>query len=270
MWRSWDSSGIRGGSVMSELERAWTLMDRIDERVADRVEPTPHGEAIMTPRRFHVYDENFVRVRDAADATAEELAREAEAAQGRYPEIGHRRVNLRNAAIAQRLEPGFVQLGWQPERFVLMTWRRDPDRSAEARVREVDADALAGPWRDTGRSYGGGEQVVEQVAEHHRAIGEAIPTRYFAVESDGRVAAYCELYAWDGVGQVENVVTLPKFRRRGFARALVLHALGESRAGGNDLTFLVADADDWPYRLYERLGFEIAGRYARFLKKPLS
>jgi ribosomal protein S18 acetylase RimI-like enzyme len=253
---------------MRELERAWALMDRIDEGVAERVDPTPHGDAIVNTTRFHVYDENFVRVRDPGDATAADLAAEAEAAQGRYPEVAHRRVNLRDAATAERLEPGFAELGWESERFVLMALRGGADRGAEAQVREVDVAALHEPWRETGRSYGGGDEVVEQVAEHHAAVGEAIPTRYFAVEADGRVAAYCELYSWRGAGQVENVVTLEPYRGRGFARALVLHAVEESRAAGHDLTFLVADANDWPYRLYERLGFTIAGRYARFLKKP--
>jgi ribosomal protein S18 acetylase RimI-like enzyme len=58
---------------------------------------------------------------------------------------------------------------------------------------------------------------------------------------------------------------LEAYRGRGLARALVVHAAAGSRAAGNDLTFLVADADDWPQRLYERLGFETIGRYARFL-----
>jgi hypothetical protein len=49
----------------------------------------------------------------------------------------------------------------------------------------------------------------------------------------------------------------------------VLRGVAESHAAGDDLTFLVADADDWPQRLYERLGFETVGRYARFLK-PLA
>ena len=62
------------------------------------------------------------------------------------------------------------------------------------------------------------------------------------------------------------MITLPDYRRRGLARSLVLHAVAESHAAGNDLTFLVADANDWPQRLYEKLGFETVGRYARFLK----
>jgi hypothetical protein len=47
----------------------------------------------------------------------------------------------------------------------------------------------------------------------------------------------------------------------------VLHGVAESHAAGNELTFLVADADDWPQRLYEKLGFETVGRYARFLRR---
>jgi hypothetical protein len=46
----------------------------------------------------------------------------------------------------------------------------------------------------------------------------------------------------------------------------VLRGVAESEAAGNDLTFLVADANDWPQRLYEKLGFETDGRYARFLR----
>jgi predicted GNAT family acetyltransferase len=97
-------------------------------------------------------------------------------------------------------------------------------------------------------------------------MSEALPTRLLAAEADGKLVAHAELYSHDGVGQIEDVVTLEPYRGRGLARALVLRAGAESRAVGNDLTFLVADADDWPYRLYERLGFETIGRYARFLK----
>lgn len=251
---------------MSDFERAFALMDRIDERIAERVDPTPHGVLIVSTRLHNVYDENFLRVRDADGATAAELAVEGEEAQSRYPAIRHRRVNVRGAETAARLEPGFLELGWQAERFVLMALRRELPRTAPAAVREVAAAALRDPWAEAGRSFGGSEELIAQMVEHHAAVGRALPTRYFAVEAEGRIAAYCELYSADGTSQVENVVTLPEFRGRGFATSLVLHASAESRAMSNDLTFLVADADDWPYKLYERLGFEIAGRYARFLK----
>src|SRR5205814_2185438 len=97
-------------------------------------------------------------------------------------------------------------------------------------------------------------------------VGGAILPGLLAGEAAGRLVAHSELYCEDGIGQVENVFTLPDYRGRGLVRSLVLHAVAESHTAGNELTFLVADADDWPQRLYERLGFETVGRYARFLK----
>jgi ribosomal protein S18 acetylase RimI-like enzyme len=252
---------------MDDFERAFALMDGIDERIAERVDPTPHGRLIVSTRLFHVHDENFLRVADPGDASARELAAEADAAQSRYPQVRHRRVNLRGAEPSARLEPGFVALGWAPQRFVLMAQRKESGRKPDAPVHEVEEPGLRAAWAEGSRSFLPNEEVVRQVVDHHTAIGRVIPTRYFAVAAEGRVGAYCELYSWDGVGQVENVVTLPPFRNRGFARALVMRATAESRAE-NDLTFLVADADDWPYRLYEKLGFEIVGRYSRFLNDP--
>ena len=41
-------------------------------------------------------------------------------------------------------------------------------------------------------------------------------------------------------------------------------AVAVSREQGNELTFLVALADDWPQELYRRLGFEPAGLIHRF------
>jgi ribosomal protein S18 acetylase RimI-like enzyme len=266
-------AGTHARVATDDFTRAFTLLDVIDDAVAERVEPTEHGVLVLDTRLFHVHDRNFLRVQDPGDASAVELADEAEAAQGRHAQLRHRRVNLRSDAQSARLEPGFSALGWKPEWFVLMVRRNEPDRPGEARVLEVDAPALRPVWADGIRDqpHGRDDDVVEQILEHHGGIGEAVPTRYFGVEADGRLVAHCELYSEGGTGQVENVATLRRYRGRGFARALVLHAADVSRAVGNELTFLVADAEDWPRKLYEKLGFEPIGRYARFLKRlPVS
>jgi predicted GNAT family acetyltransferase len=253
---------------MSEFDRAFALMDRIDERAAERLEPTPYGPVVVDTRLARVHDLNFLRAEEPGNATAAKLAAEAERVQAAAG-IGHRRVNIRNEGQRERLEPQFVALGWEPERFVLMIQRGEPDRPAKHEVREVDEQALRSLWAEAIRHepHGKDERLVRQILEHRRRISEAIPTRLFAAEADGKLVAHTELYSEDGVGQVENVVTLPDYRNRGLARALVLRAVAESHANGNDLTFLVADADDWPQRLYEKLGFETVGGYARFLKR---
>jgi GNAT superfamily N-acetyltransferase len=251
---------------MSEFERAFALMDRLDELTAERFEPTPFGPVVVHSRLNRVHDLNFLRAVQPGDATAEALAAEAERVQGTAG-IAHRRVNIRDDALRARLEPEFVRLGWQPERFVLMVLRREPDRPAEQEVHEVDEPTMRPLWADTIRAepHGKDERLVHQILEHRRDVCAAMPTHLFAAEADGRLVAHAELYSYEGVGQIEDVVTLEPYRGRGLARALVLRAADESRAAGNNLTFLVADADDWPRRLYERLGFQTIGRYGRFL-----
>jgi ribosomal protein S18 acetylase RimI-like enzyme len=252
---------------MSEFSRAFELMDRLDELTAERLESTPFGPVVVHTRLNRVHDLNFLRAEEPGDASAQELAAEAERVQGAAG-IAHRRVNIRDEAQRERLEPQFVRMGWNPERFVLMVLRGEPDRAAEQEVLEVDEPTMRPLWAEAIRAepHGKDETLVQQILEHRRDVSVALPTRLFAAEADGKLVAHTELYSYDGVGQVENVMTLETYRGRGLARALVLNAVAESQAAGNDLTFLVADADDWPQRLYERLGFETVGRYSRFLK----
>ena len=99
-------------------------------------------------------------------------------------------------------------------------------------------------------------------------VEAAVPTRYFAGFADGLPVSCCELYSRGEVGQVEDVATLEEHRGQGLASAAVLAAVDASLAEGHTLTFLLADADDWPYRLYERLGFETTGRRWRFQRLP--
>jgi ribosomal protein S18 acetylase RimI-like enzyme len=264
--------GCDASGAMGEFERAFALMDRLDERTAERLEPTPYGPVVVHTRLNRVHDLNFLRADRPGDATAEHLAAEAERVQA-AARIGHRRVNIRGEGQQDRLEPQFVRLGWQPQHFVVMALRRGPDRPAEHDVRKVEEPVLRPLWAEAIRNepHGKDERLVEQILEHRRDVARAMPTQLFAAEADGKLVAHTELYSDRGVGQVENVVTLPAYRGRGLARALVLRAVAESRAAGNDLTFLVADADDWPQQLYERLGFETIGRYARFLlERPSS
>jgi hypothetical protein len=45
----------------------------------------------------------------------------------------------------------------------------------------------------------------------------------------------------------------------------VTRALDASREADHDLTFLIADRDDWPKELYAKLGFAEIGRIWEFL-----
>jgi ribosomal protein S18 acetylase RimI-like enzyme len=252
---------------MSELERVLAFIDLGYERTVEQLLPSRYGPVFVDTRMPLVHDLNFLRADIPDGATAAELAAEAERVQSAAPGVRHRRVNVRTEDELTRLEPEFAAMGWEPQRFVLMVHRRMPDGRAELAVQEVEEPAIRPLWAEAIRSqpHGQDETLVQQILEHRRLALEALPTRLLAVEVDGKLVAHAELYSEGGIGQVENVVTLPAYRGRGLARALVLHAVELSRRDGNELTFLVADADDWPQQLYERLGFETIGRYGRFL-----
>ena len=94
----------------------------------------------------------------------------------------------------------------------------------------------------------------------------AIETRFFAARLDGAITSYCDLYSDGRTGQIEEVMTLEPYRNRGLARAAVLRALAESRTAGNDLTFLMADRDEWPRKLYDKLGFDEMGVVYEFIR----
>ena len=73
-------------------------------------------------------------------------------------------------------------------------------------------------------------------------------------------------YRQDGVGYLDGVVTLPPFRRRSVASATVTAAVGASVANGDALVHLLAEEAGDPQRLYERLGFAVAGRVESFTR----
>jgi RimJ/RimL family protein N-acetyltransferase len=141
-----------------------------------------------------------------------------------------------------------------------MAYTREPDRRVDTgMVREVRFDELVGPRREVTVGEPWGDDEISSLLDDAKLlIMRAVPTRFFAAFVDGEVAGYCEVRSRDGVAQIEDVNTLPRFRRRGLGRALVQHAAGEA-ARASEVVYLEALADDWPRDLYSRLGFDVVG-----------
>jgi ribosomal protein S18 acetylase RimI-like enzyme len=113
------------------------------------------------------------------------------------------------------------------------------------------------------------EHVLDQLVERTRRVFVPAGERFFLGLIDGVPAGYTALLRLDGVGYLDNVVTMPEFRRRGVASSTVLAAVQASRAAGDDAVFLLADEHGRPRDLYERLGFREAGRIET-LNRPLT
>jgi len=236
------------------------------ERVTAGAEPFEHGVAFFTPAHPAKWDLNLLLVEDAAGASAEDLLAEAERLQAPAG-LRHRKVEVLRGG--DPLVKGFEAAGWSAERLVIMVLRRDSDRRGEAPapVREVGFEAvrpLMQQWYEESMSAAEARELTDADADSGPRSG----ARYFLAERDGEPAAGCMLLGEAGIGQVEEVYTAKAHRGAGLASAVVRTAIAAAQERGDDLIFIMADADDWPQRLYERLGFETVDVYRTFTKKP--
>jgi ribosomal protein S18 acetylase RimI-like enzyme len=235
------------------------------EQITARAEPFAHGIAVFTPAHPTKWDLNLLVVDDATGVAADELIAEAERLQAPAG-LRHRKVLMLHGG--DELVDSFAAAGWSVEQIVVMALRgADVRGAAEADVREVDFEAVRGlmeTWYGESMSAAEARDLADSDADTAQRIG----ARYFLTSRGGEPAACCQLLGAGGVGQVEEVYTAAAHRGQGLASAVIRTAVGESRARGDDLVMILADADDWPQKLYERLGFEVADRFRTFTKKP--
>ncbi|HEV8103577.1 MAG TPA: GNAT family N-acetyltransferase [Gaiellaceae bacterium] len=243
-------------------DRIRRFRQTIEEASAERTVPFAHGVGVFSDSLANVYDANYVRVDAPVDA--ELHAAEADALMEPF---WHRRIATESGGATLTL--GFERLGWTRATHVVMAHRRQPDRRADTgTVREVPLETLVDAHtRVTLAEPYGTPELAEQLLAAKRRIGAVARARYFAIEVEGVVAAYCELRSDGATAQIEDVNPLRAYRGRGFGRIVVQRALDEARAT-HDLVFLEALADDWPKALYAKLGFEIIAERHLFLHAP--
>jgi GNAT superfamily N-acetyltransferase len=106
------------------------------------------------------------------------------------------------------------------------------------------------------RTHGGAmpEEVTQGMVASYRQKAPAY--QFFLAREDGVDCAYgagvlCE----NGIGMVEDLFTLPAFRKRGIATAIIARAITHVRQQGADQILIGAHATEPPKRLYAALGF---------------
>jgi ribosomal protein S18 acetylase RimI-like enzyme len=257
------------GSAMTEtLERCLAFVRAVDARTAERTERTRFGTALFVDALPRVWSLNFVAVDRGVKASAQELAADADAVQGAAG-LEHRRVVVEEDELGASLAQGFRALGWRAQSLLVMPHTRSDRRVRTSPVREIARAELDPVWAIGIREepWGRDEETVRQLVLQRQVIQRATNARYFAAVADGVIASYCELYSDGETAQIEGVLTLPQFRRRGLAASVVTRALTEAEQA-HGLVFLLAEAGEWPKELYRKLGFEAVGRTWDFVSSP--
>jgi ribosomal protein S18 acetylase RimI-like enzyme len=107
--------------------------------------------------------------------------------------------------------------------------------------------------------------VVDELVTMERTVMVPGGRRWFVVRHDGEAVAFAGLVVLERVGYLDNVVTFPEARRRGYAAALAATAVEAARASGAERTYLMADPDGTAKAIYERLGFRPVTQIASWI-----
>ena len=256
----------------TELERLRALRRDQLERTTSRSEPFSQGTAFFTPEHPTKWDVNVLLIDSVPpELEAQALMDEAERLQGAAG-LAHRRLELSKGG--DRLRPDFDAAGWSIDHLLLMVLRPGADKRGEAHpasVREVDFDGvrpLAERWQMEGTSPAQPAQAAE-LADADADRAQVLSARMFLAVHDGQPAAYALLLqVAGGVSEIDQVYSAPEHRGAGMASAVVRAAIAAAHDRGDTLTYLLADAEDWPFRLYERLGFDTVGTRYEVTRKP--
>ena len=226
---------------------------------------SPLGVGVLTPELPRRHDSNYFFLERAE--TAREAMAEADRILGGAG-ANHRVILTFDEELGRQLEPAFLASGWGRQRHVFMAHRREPTREVDlSTVSEVDEAALRpGRTRAICSYPWGSPELAKELLDAKVLLRDRAETRFFGVPVDDEIVAWTDLYLAQGMAQVEDVATFEEHRGRGYASAVVMRAVREAQAAGADLIFLVADDEDWPKELYERLGFEIVGRSYKFIR----
>ncbi len=246
------------------LARTHAFTRAIGDRIASR--PIDHllGHVIANDAYPASYSMNFLRVEgpqpDLGAARLEAAVAAAMDGIGRT----HLQAIVEDHAAGARVAAELRDHGWEVVELLTMAQLGSPRRT-------VSVQAAVVPWEVARplvlRNWQRDPAITEEwdaamLTDRRSVLAAATHLRHLvAPVPPAEPGGYADLYSDGRTAQVEMVNTLTEFRNQGLASAVVLHGARLARDEGHDLVFLIADAADWPYQLYERLGFEEIGRY---------
>src|SRR6266508_4905884 len=238
--------------------------------------PRPWGVATADPRFPQVWDANQAMVFDQPTGLTlrqiqDDLSAVLSPARVSYEHVEFWALDARRPPVTEARS-----LGFRLERDAVMVFEADPsglDRHlAGVTVREItDPGEAEWAWYRRSRSGFGDplpSPVLDQLVRRDRMVFQPNGLRLFFGYLDDRPVGSANLLSLEGAGYVDNVVTIPQYRRRGVATATVVAAIRASLDDGDRVVHLLAEAGGRPLRLYERLGFRTHATVDSYTRTP--
>lgn len=120
-------------------------------------------------------------------------------------------------------------------------------------IEALERECFARPWTR--------ESLAEELENEN--------AHFLAAQSGGRVVGYIGIFEYYESCEIANVAVSADSRRQGVATALINAAAEAARERGCEfITLEVRESNSAARELYERLGFETAGRRRGFYSAP--
>jgi GNAT superfamily N-acetyltransferase len=239
-------------------DRVFGFLDDVTHRQATRVLDVAPGVEVVLNDDFPVsHVQNLVLVTSGARTSSVAAGLDRLTTEGRHPHVHI--LSEEALGLAEVLGPDLRDRGLKAEELEILVHTAAPERAAppDVDVREVTGDLLdphvLAQWRAD--LPDASAETVQQLVDRRAAYAAVTETTFLATFRDGLPASRATLYRNAGVGEIDDVNTLPQYQGGGLATAVVLRAVELLRGRGCDLVFLEAAVDDWPRELYLRLGF---------------
>jgi GNAT superfamily N-acetyltransferase len=231
--------------------------------LAADLRPVGPGWIVRTPSLPLVWTLNQLRITKPSS-----IRQVIDLAERYQAELPYRHVVVEDDGTASQLRDALSPDGWRVDREVMMALKVGADRSVDAasvmELSEAQMLHLMRRWR-TEEHPGISCDALDQLDTYSLNEGRLWEEVCFGVlDVNGDPVALTKLRSRGSCAWVEDVYTVPEARGRGYARMLVGHTADLARSDMYDLSFIIADDDDWPKDLYASIGFAPVGRTRTF------
>ncbi len=231
--------------------------------LGNEVEASPLGQVVRNLAHPDIWDANHVSlIRASSAAEIEQVLAFADVG------LAHCRHRLfvvdpfTPASFVARLALDDFQELTATVQLVLDGPLRAAPPAVESQPIETETDwqrfaaLLAADFAEGARTHSGvmPEHVTRGMLASYQRKAPAY--RFVVARVDGVDCAYgAAVLCGNGMGMVEDLFTLPVYRRRGIATAVIAHAVADVRRRGAGQVLIGGHVSDAPKHLYARLGF---------------
>ena len=248
---------------LSERARGWWRAHQA--AICDVREPWAHGTVLRASRYPTYYSFNMVRVEDEPAMDAVELSAFADRALAAFD---HRRIDFELIEPARALRGELEQMGWKA---TALLWMHHADPAAVAAEEGIEveeapyeaADELRLAWHLEDFD---GSAYDEEFRAGAQEVAMTRDVRVLIVREAGEPIAFAQLERSGGQAEITQVFVHPGHRGAGRGTAMTRAAI-RAVADVRDL-WIIADDEDRPKHLYERLGFVPVLRTMELLRLP--